>query len=205
MSDHGIEIEYNNLAQTYRCGNPESFSKQWTKFGRVGGLYALDARRSIVASGTVAKNALKYMKREVQQAKLARKISRILGYPSDADLAKIAGGGGAVTDVPIYAQDISRAEDINGPDKAVLQGKMRQSKSTHVTFEESYRPNDKLQSYLCDVFFIHGDAYLIGLMTPVDFTLVTHLTNRKTSEIRAAIRNQFAEMISQEYEVEQLL
>ena len=39
-------------------------------------------------------------------------------------------------------------------------------------------------------------------MTPVDFTLVTHLTNRKTPEIRAAIRTQFAEIISQEYEVE---
>ena len=31
---------------------------------------------------------------------------------------------------------------------------------------------------------------------------MTHLTNRKTPEIRAAIRTQFAEIISQEYEVE---
>jgi len=107
-------------------------------------------------ANTVSDRARKYTKRGIKKAEKAREIQRRLGYPSDADLAKLAGGGGAVTNVPVTAKDIARAEDIFGPDASALKGKMRQGKSESVVFEEeAYRPNDSLQQYYGDLFFIH--------------------------------------------------
>ena len=205
MSDHGIDIEYDNIAQTYTVRNPEISPMKETVFGRVGGLYAVDMEQRFAFASTVAERALKYTKRDLKKAEQAREIQRRLGYPSDADLAKIAGGGGAVTNVPVTAKDIARAEDIFGPDASAIKGKMRQGKSKHVIIEESYRPNDILQKYLVDLYFVHVDPYLIGLIQPVDFTQTTHLTDRSTESIRSAMRAQFAEIASQEYEVETIL
>ena len=111
---------------------------------------------------------------------------------------------------------------------------MRQSKSQHITFDEpteednklgyseertegrpgeadsshdpeNYCANDNIQHWLGDIFFVHGDAYLIGTMLPVDMPLVTHLDSRKTEAIRKGLRSQLAEITAQEFEVSTLL
>lgn len=216
MHDNGMKITLSNDAFTVI--NPRSNPQRGLVFGRVGGLYAVNMQSNFAGVTTVAERALKYQKRDIKQAELAREVSKRLGFPSDADMAIIAGGGGSVANVPISAKDIKRAADIWGQDVNTLKGKMRQSKSKHVTFEDqlepedrnsdgsdSYCPNDQVQEWHGDLFFVHGDAYLIGSMLPVDMPLVTHLTDRKTHSIRKALRSQLSEIVSQEFEVSTLL
>ena len=143
MHDHGMIITLKNDAFTIR--NPKSHLQSGLVFGRVGELYAVDMRKVFTGGvTTVAERALKYQKREIKHAELAREISRRLGFPSDADLTKIAGGGGSLANVPICAKDVRTAADIFGSDATAIKGKMRQSKSKHITFEEPTEEDNKL-------------------------------------------------------------
>jgi hypothetical protein len=68
---------------------------------------------------TVSDNESLFTKRQVEDAKKARKLMQELGYPSSKDLIELVETGG-ILNCPITAHDIRRAERIYGPDIASL-------------------------------------------------------------------------------------
>jgi hypothetical protein len=53
--------------------------------------------------------------------------------------------------------------------------------------EPTWKPTDQPQFLSVDLFFIDGDGYLIAVMSPLDYTAVVHIPNRKTASIRGAL------------------
>lgn len=87
------------------------------------GLYFHDTRkRAITLLNTVAENVESHTAREVEQAKLARKIQAMVGYPSDQDFMKMVESNQLIN-CPISTKDISNANDIFGRNVGNLKGK----------------------------------------------------------------------------------
>jgi hypothetical protein len=80
---------------------------------------------------TVANNKSKYPIHDYRQALLARKIQKMIGYPSTWDFLKIIEHN-LIPNCPIGHSDILAAEDIFGLNVDSLKGKMVRHREQHV-------------------------------------------------------------------------
>ena len=87
------------------------------------GLYYHDMKnRERCLIQTVKENEIGYAKRELDQAKLARKLYGMVGHPSIKDYKWMAQEG-ALLNCPVTPKDIGVAEKVYGKDIAALKGK----------------------------------------------------------------------------------
>jgi hypothetical protein len=80
---------------------------------------------------TATDNEANYTKREVEMARQARELTKLLAYLSSKDLIK----SGSIINCPISAHNVARAIDIYGPGIGSLKGKTKRSKSEPVKVE----------------------------------------------------------------------
>ncbi len=80
---------------------------------------------------TVADNKSKYPVRDYRQAVIARKLQKMIGYPSTRNFMKIVEGN-LIPSCPIDRSDIIAAEAIFGPNVNSLKGKTVRRKEEHV-------------------------------------------------------------------------
>jgi hypothetical protein len=73
---------------------------------------------------TVSSNLQEYSVREQTDAKKAKDLSKVLGYPSPQSIIDMINNG-AIINCPVTAKDVARANKIYGPDLASLRGKSR--------------------------------------------------------------------------------
>jgi hypothetical protein len=209
LSDEGHLIDYNHKHQTFYVTKTHANSSQETSliFTRFGGLYCLDAQQvtdtaNAATYATVAKNKLKYTKREVDRAEEARRVQRRLGWPADEQIPHMT----TVQNIPVTRRDIIRAKHIWGPSRAILRGKMRRRKPPAISMDDvDWKPNEIPQKMSADVFFVDGDGYLITVLSPLDYVLTSHLTNRETDSIRNALNHHFSLIAEQDYRVSTIL
>jgi len=71
--------------------------------------------------------------------------------------------------------------------------------------EPVWKPTSQPQFLSIDLFFIDGDGYMIAVMSPVDYTSVVHIKNRKTAVLRGALNKILAEIDEQHYDVSYIL
>ena len=76
----------------------------------------------IVLLNTVKENELGYTKQQIEQARRARNLYGMIGYPSVMDY-KNSVKHNLINNCPIIVKDIEAAEKIYGPDIAALKGK----------------------------------------------------------------------------------
>ena len=151
-------------------------------FERVGGLYCFDASNpKVIANNTVTDNKLKYTKRQVKKAEEAARVRRRLFFPSDEAIPRLS----SINNIPVTRQDIMRSIDIFGRDRSAVRGKLTDSKTD--TMEPAWKPIDQPQFLSVDLFFIDGDGYLIAVMSPLDYTAVVHIPNRKMAALRGEL------------------
>jgi hypothetical protein len=108
---------------------------------------------------TVADKKSNYTTRAYDQAMLARKIQKIIGYPSTRDFMKIVDQH-LIPNCPINRSDIVAAEDLFGPDVHSLKGKTVRRGEKHVTSDVSPIPRDILSLHrevtLCvDIMYVN--------------------------------------------------
>ena len=132
-----------------------------------------------VLSSTVKMNKLKYTKREVKRADEVMKIRRRLSFPADEIIPKYQ----SIINIPVTRQDIARSVDIYGKDRYSIRGK--DTKKTYTVYLESvYKSSDIAQHIHIDIFFIDGEGYLISVLTPLDFVMISRIKNRTSDSFK---------------------
>jgi hypothetical protein len=110
------------------------------------------SKRESMFVATVEQNMMKYSKREVERAKLAREMQEALGFPTAKVMVDMVKGH--INNCPITAMDIARADDIWGRHIAEIKGKTTQ-RSSGPPVEEEFNPrrlNPEVQELLVDYF-----------------------------------------------------
>ena len=168
------------------------------------GLYYLDTAPSVdqddppdvddtMLVNTVADKQSKYTARAYRQAVLARKIQKMVGYPSTRDFMKIIDQH-LLPNCPITRSDIAAAEDIFGPAVSSLKGKTMRRGEPHVPSDISPIPRDILLLYreltLCvDIMYVNKLPFLVTLSRAVKFGTIEFLNNRREDTIGQCIKN----------------
>ena len=159
-----------------------------------GGLYACDMTdytqagrtlytKTAMALKTVEGNKQDYSKREVNAAEQARKLSRQLGYASDAELARVIQSG-TILNNAVTTADVTRANKIFGKDPAELKGKTTKrpamqsggTEKVEVTVREE-------QALYMDIMFVDGIPFLVSAAQPLGLIQVTDLSGRRHASV----------------------
>ena len=146
-------------------------------------------------------NKLKYTKRQVKKAEEAARVRRRLFFPSVEAIPSLS----SINNIPVTRQDIMRSIDIFGRDRSAIRRKLTDSKTETVPMEPAWKPIDQPQFLSVDLFFIDGDGYLIAVMSPLDYTAVVHIPNRKTAALRGVLWKLLGKIDQQHYEVSYIL
>ena len=159
-----------------------------------GNLYAFDARK-LVNVHTVKEAESGYTSREISAAREAKELVRRLGYPSPSSVINSVNKGFLINS-PISANDLYRAYKIYGPDIAALKGKSVASPSAKIKAEYVERPIVKVQQLFVDIMYVNEEPYLLGVILPIDLTIVHYLEGRSMTHIKNAIYSFFAKIIA---------
>ena len=122
-------------------------------------------------------------------------------FPSDEAIPRLS----TINNIPVTRQDVMRSIDIYGRDRNSIRGKLTGSKTKAIPIESVWKPTEQIQFLSIDLFFIDGDGYLIAVMSPVDYTLVVHIKNRKTAVLRGALWSILAKIDEQHFQVSHIL
>jgi Zinc knuckle len=161
------------------------------------GLFYLDtANKDKVKLGTtllhtVADKKSKYTVRAYRQAILARKLQKMLGYPSTRDFLKYIDKH-MIPNCPIQREDILAAEDILRPCVDSLKGKTVRRGEDHVLSDLSPIPPDILDRYrhvtLCaDIMYVNKLPFLVTTSRDLRFGTAEFLLNRQEDNVGHSI------------------
>ena len=142
---------------------------------------------------TVEGNIKHFTKRQIAGAEKARMLHASLGFPSQRDFKWILQSN-QIVDCPVSVQDAEVAYRIWGPNIAELKGKTTRKTPKVVELDIVQIPKEirefhRRVSLSIDVFFVNNIPFLITLSRNIQFTTVTHLTNRRAPTIFKALRS----------------
>ena len=163
------------------------------RFSFQNGLYVytvpIKSHQEAVLVSTVNENLQRYSKREVEAAALARETMANLGYPSTKTFIDMIKAG-TISDIPVTAQDVWRAEHIWGRDVNSLKGKTVLKKNAAVDIEYVATPVDQNITLFADIMFVQGEPYLITVSKELGLTMANSLKSRGTAAVKEALRKQ---------------
>ena len=137
---------------------------------------------------TVSENLGKFTKREVESARAARDMLARLGFPSVSDAIDMVNSG---SNFSVCARDFQIAEAIWGKDIPSLKGKTKKKATAIAEITVAPTLVQQQQVLAIDIMYIDKLAFLIGVATPLDLTIVTSLTSfdtNKSSRSAEAVR-----------------
>jgi hypothetical protein len=115
----------------------------------------------IVLLNTVAWNAKTYTKKEYEQAKQARKLQGIMGYPSTKDFCNMIEQG-LLGSCPINKQDILNEEIMFDPNLQSLKVKTIRRGNFIVDVQNHHLPGEIMES--CKDVVVCGDVMFVILV-----------------------------------------
>ena len=108
-----------------------------------------------------------YTKREVEVAKHARELYRMLAYPSYKDMSEAITSGNLI-DCSGTIQSLRRSTDIYVTPEGILKGKTTHSSTPSDKIITVIRPVENDVNLHGDIFFIERVAFLLTFGTPVN-------------------------------------
>ena len=184
-------LSLSNVVKKYAvefCANSNSFSVKTDTGTKVfenlnNGLYVfrLESTNFVSLVNTVAEKKREYTEREVRGATLARKLHNIVGFPLlKTYLYNV--DNKLIPNCPVTREDIKVAEDIFGPNLAILQGKTVRKSEEHVQTKIEPVPPEILDRYqevtiAGDVMFVSGVAFLMTISRFIRFGTANMLKN----------------------------
>ncbi len=180
--DNGATITYDDDRDEYTMSFADDDTYIPLTFTRVGGLYCVDTTNmdesyyamNMQSTTTVRENKLKYTKREVKRADEAMKLRRRLSFPADDTIPKMQ----TIINIPTTRKDLVRSVDIYGKDRNSIRGKATKKKTKTIYMESIYKPSEVSQHMNIDIFFIDGEGYLISVLTPLDYVMISRIKKK---------------------------
>ena len=136
---------------------------------------------------TVRGNYEGYTRREVLQAKAARRGQAMIGNPSEKDFKGLVSSN-MIANCPFSQNDVTNARSIFGPDLASVRGKtVRRTPAPvvadYVAVPRSLVEANKIVTLAADVFFVDGTAFLLTVARRIKFVTAEHLPTRTAASI----------------------
>jgi hypothetical protein len=139
---------------------------------------------------TIEENLKKYSQHQIKEAHRARDLLHALSFPSIANLKK-ALQMNAIANCPVTIDDVTRAEDIFGPDIATLKGKTTRHKPSPYVEEVVNIPPELIseqQVHLCiDTFFVNEIPFLTTISRHIKYRMCTLIPERKVTSYLNAL------------------
>ena len=132
---------------------------------------------------TVEGNKVDYSKREVRAAEEARRLSRLLGYASDSEVARVIESGTIINNA-VTTADVIRAQKIYGKDPAALKGKTTKRPSMQSGGTEKVEVTVREeQSLYMDIMFVDNIPFMVSVAAPPGLIQVTDLKGGRNASI----------------------
>lgn len=135
----------------------------------------------------------------------AREVSRMMAYPSNANLMKLSHGH--MLNMPVTAHDIYRSHQVYGPEQAAVQGKNKLRTPKSVVVEHVPRPIAIEQVLHADLMFLSkSDVYLISVSVPLYVVMASWLNGSKgVGAVRKGLNHQLKQYRARSFEVKEIL
>ena len=140
---------------------------------------------------TVSENMKGYTERQISNAKRARRLCTILGFPTVENFKHVLLQN-LIKNCPVTVEDVTIAEKIYGPDISALKGKSTRPKAKMVRNDwveippEITERHDSLNYYM-DVMYVNGMPMLTGIDQTINYRAVIPLESRKPEHFYNAL------------------
>jgi len=142
---------------------------------------------------TVKENEANVSKRGIQQAKLARRVQKIIMRPGTRRYKDIIAKN-YLRNCPIQTRHVQMAEDLYGPEIGSIKGKTPRHTPPHVTARVDAVPPEILErhgrvSLAVDIMFVNKVPFLLTLARGLQIATVEELDNRQVTTVQRKISN----------------
>lgn len=140
---------------------------------------------------TVSKNERVYRQRELEGARIAQDISKLLFHPAQSRYEKIIGGN-FISNLPITLADVRRAERIYGPSVPSIKGRTtRRQPETVQDLIPVGIPRELYEEYnmvtIClDFFYVNKLPVFHAISRKINHRWVSFPKSRSTKELKSA-------------------
>ena len=148
-----------------------------------------------VPMDSVQENMKMFTNRQIERAKLTRKIHHALGAPSPSDF-KLIVTTNAIKNLPINVEDIKTAEMIFGTDIGILKGKTVRRKPLPVSSDYVEVPKELINNHqdvtLCvDIMNINGLSFLTTVSRKIMYRTTEFIPSQSVQHYRSALDTVF--------------
>jgi hypothetical protein len=138
-----------------------------------------------VGVDTVEQRAMRYTKGQVAAADEAVKFVKCMGHPTEQHCINMVE---RMVNPPVNKADIRRAFDIYGSSLASVRGRTTKTTTTKAEEVESIEtPVQTDQVAEVDLMFIRSEAFLLCILSPLEFSFVVPLNTKKTPDVMNAL------------------
>jgi len=200
LLDGGARVEYRESTDDYVVHSPSTkyvFARKIAK-GVRSSHYICDV--NLVA--TVRENMNRYTKREVAKATQAKELMEKLGHATAQATADLLKGG--VMNCGVTPQDVWNADAIFGKSAEGLKGKTK--KMSPIVRKEVLAPQvTRVDQVLnIDIMFVKEIEFLVGVLVPLNYCMVSYIKGRGTASIGSTLRKFVSEAKGQGFRVTQV-
>lgn len=141
---------------------------------------------------TVKEHTEGFTEKQVKAAKAAVDFQAIIGYPSTQDMIKIIQAN-QISNCPISADDIKRAQMIYGESVPLLKGKTTRKTpervvTDYIAVPEQIKRANKHLTISADIFYINRIPFFTSISDNIRLTTTTLLKDRSGKEILKACK-----------------
>ncbi len=184
--DHpNYSVKYNDKDDIYRVYNRKTGNI--TRFPRKGGHYIYAPKSANMFVNTVDENKKMYTRQQYKRAIKARDLLYSLLAPTIKDLKYVVQSN-SIKDNPVTEEDIKIAEDIFGPEVAVMKGRNTRSRPTPVTQDYIAVPKKLMKIHnnvhlFMDIMYVNELPFLTCISKNIMFRHAVSLKNTKSDEL----------------------
>ena len=206
--DNGYDIEYLTVHDHFKVTADSTcyiFHRKFYEDGTKSKHYVADMANypsgGQVLVQTVDENLHGFSKREIEGAKAARDFQvSLLGHFSTHSVIDILNSG--VLNCPVTTQDVLRAERIYGAPIAALKGKTKRMSSTISKATLTPRVTQQQQILHVDLFYVKSIAFILGVLTPLNYVLTSHLQDKSEATVYKALTAFISKAKSRNFDIQ---